>query len=151
VRRESEGAGSWALLVYRLQPADAGRPTKVGTPACAAPFPPFLAFVCRTPATNRLRAVIALQAYDRHSAQTRRANRPDLVQEAQDEISILQNFLPAQLTETELKELVAKIITELNATGQADIGKVMKALLPMTQGRAPGNVVNQMVREMLAG
>jgi uncharacterized protein YqeY len=75
-----------------------------------------------------------------------------LVQEAQDEISILQNFLPAQLTETELKELVAKIIkTELNATGQADIGKVMKALLPMTQGRAPGNVVNQMVREMLAG
>ena len=83
--------------------------------------------------------------------EARRANRPDLVQEAQDEISILQNFLPAQLTETELKELVAKIITELNATGQADIGKVMKALLPMTQGRAPGNVVNQMVREMLAG
>jgi uncharacterized protein YqeY len=62
--------------------------------------------------------------------EARRANRPDLVQEAQDEISI---------------------ITELNATGQADIGKVMKALLPMTQGRAPGNVVNQMVREMLAG
>ncbi len=51
VRGESEGAGSWTGFSRRVR----ARPTEVGTPACAAPFPPFLAFVCRPPTTDRFR------------------------------------------------------------------------------------------------
>jgi uncharacterized protein len=78
-----------------------------------------------------------------------KANRPDLVEENQVEIRILETFLPKQFTEDELRALTQEAITEIGAASPNDMGKVMKILLPKVQGRAPNNMVSQMVRKLL--
>lgn len=79
----------------------------------------------------------------------RKANRPDLIEKSQVEISFLETFLPQQLTEDELTQLVQAAITETGASSPADIGKVMKAVMPKLQGRASGDLVNKTVRKLL--
>lgn len=83
-------------------------------------------------------------------ADAEKANRPDLASASQSEIAVLEKFLPAQLSEAELVELVKNAVTETQAASIADMGKVMKALMPKVQGRAPGDMVNQIVRKVLA-
>lgn len=78
-----------------------------------------------------------------------RANRPDLAADTEAEIKVLQEFLPAQLTPEELQRMAKEVITELGATSPADMGKVIKALMPRVQGRAPGDQVSLAVRQML--
>lgn len=78
-----------------------------------------------------------------------KANRPDLAEKAKTEIAFLETFLPKQLTEEELSSLVNETIAELGATGPADMGKVMKAVMPKVQGRAAGDQVSQAVRKSL--
>ncbi len=78
-----------------------------------------------------------------------KAGRADLIEKNRVEISILETFLPKQLSELELKELVQSTIQEVGATSPADMGKVMKNLLPKIQGRAPNDVVSKVVKEML--
>lgn len=78
-----------------------------------------------------------------------KANRDDLVQQADAEIRFIETFLPRQLTEDELDVLVRETIAEVNASGPGDIGKVMKAVMPKIQGRASGSQVNQAVRKHL--
>ncbi len=78
-----------------------------------------------------------------------KSNRNDLVQENLREIEIISNFLPKQLTTEELKHLVIETIKEENASGIADMGKVMKQLLPKIAGRASGNSASQLVKEIL--
>ena len=75
--------------------------------------------------------------------------REDLVLKEQAELEFLQTFLPAQMNETELKQLVDWAVTESKASSPKDIGQVMKLLLPKVQGRADGKWVNQMVRERI--
>ncbi len=75
--------------------------------------------------------------------------RKDIIQEAEKEISLLQTFLPPQLSEPELRQLVQESIQESNAITSNDIGKVMKVLMPKISGRAPGEYVNKIVREYL--
>lgn len=77
------------------------------------------------------------------------ANRPDLIQETDEELAILEEFLPKQLSDGELTELALAAIQETNATNLADTGKVMKALMPKIQGRASGDRVSQVVRTVL--
>jgi uncharacterized protein len=79
----------------------------------------------------------------------RKANRPDLIEKAQLEISFLETFLPQQLTEDELDVLAREAIAETGAVGPSDTGKVMKAILPKIQGRAPGDQVSKAVRKLL--
>lgn len=78
-----------------------------------------------------------------------KANRPDLAEKAREETSFLETFLPKQLTQDELTELVREAIREVNASTPADMGKVMKVLMPKVQGRAAGDQVSQTVRQLL--
>jgi hypothetical protein len=77
-------------------------------------------------------------------------NRPDLVEKEEAELAILLGFLPAQLTVDEIAELVARVIRETEAQGSKDLGRVMKALAPLTAGRADGKTVSDTVRELLS-
>lgn len=65
------------------------------------------------------------------------------------EIEIISQYLPEQLTEEEIQEIVTQTIHELGASSKADMGKVMSALLPKTKGRADGKLVNQLVQQHL--
>ncbi|PKO18402.1 MAG: aspartyl-tRNA amidotransferase [Chloroflexi bacterium HGW-Chloroflexi-10] len=76
-------------------------------------------------------------------------NRQDLIDEANREIAILNTYVPVGLSETEIRELVKSVIEEIGAKSQADMGKVMKVLLPKIDGQAPGNLVSQIVKEYL--
>jgi len=78
-----------------------------------------------------------------------KANRTDLSNRAIAEISFLETFLPKQMTEEELSNLASETIAEINAVSPADMGKVMKAMMPKVQGRATGDQVNQVVRKLL--
>jgi uncharacterized protein YqeY len=78
-----------------------------------------------------------------------KANRTDLAGDAQDEIEVLNLFLPKGLDPQELRVIVVATIEETGAAAPADMGKVMKALLPKIAGRAPGDQVSALVRELL--
>jgi uncharacterized protein YqeY len=79
----------------------------------------------------------------------RRANRPDLEQASREEIAVLQEFLPKQLTPEELETLARAVIAEVGATSIKEMGQVMKMLLPRLEGRAPGDQASQVVRRLL--
>ncbi len=77
-------------------------------------------------------------------------NRPDLVAKEQAEIQIIQKYLPAQLSETEISALIDSAIKESGATSAKDMGKVMAILKPRVQGRADVGSVSAKVKERLA-
>ncbi|MFH1909026.1 MAG: GatB/YqeY domain-containing protein [Chloroflexota bacterium] len=81
--------------------------------------------------------------------EARNANRPDLVAAAEAEIAVVNAFLPQALSADELKALVEAAIAEAGAASPSDMGKVMKLLVPRIQGRAPGDQVSQLVRQLL--
>lgn len=76
-------------------------------------------------------------------------NRADLAQKEQEEISVIEKFLPKQLSEAELKEAVAAVIAELGATSPADMGKVMGAVSKKLAGQADGKAISAVVKELL--
>ncbi len=78
------------------------------------------------------------------------AGRADLVQALEAEIAVLQAFLPQALSEEELRSLVLAVIAEVGATSLADMGKVMRALMPRVAGRAGGDEVGRVVRSLLS-
>lgn len=77
------------------------------------------------------------------------AGRTDLEAQAQQEIAILEEYLPTALSEEELRTLVEETIAEVGAKGKADLGRVMAALMPKVKGRADGKAVNALVQELL--
>lgn len=79
-----------------------------------------------------------------------KGNRPDLVDNVQREAAILMDYLPPQLSEPEVRALVAAAVTQTGATSAKDMGKVMAALMPQVKGRADGKMVNVIVKEMLS-
>lgn len=82
--------------------------------------------------------------------QFRQGAREDLATKEEAEIKILQEYLPAALSDTEIKALIAAAISEAGATTPKDMGKVMKLVTPKTMGRADGKVVSQLVQQALA-
>ena len=78
-----------------------------------------------------------------------KGNRPDLVENLEREIEILMSYLPKQLNEEEVEEIVSQTIFEVGAQSAKDIGLVMKALMPKVKGRADGRLVNQLVKKHL--
>jgi uncharacterized protein len=78
-----------------------------------------------------------------------RANRADIVAATQAEVKVLEEFLPAAMSADELKTLVEAAIAEVGASVPADMGKVMKVLMPRLAGRAPGDQVSAAVRSIL--
>lgn len=79
----------------------------------------------------------------------KKGNRDDLVQQAEDEIDVLLEYLPKQLTEEELTEIVREVIEAGDYT-MKDMGKIMKDVMPKIQGKADGKMVNEVVRKILA-
>jgi hypothetical protein len=78
-----------------------------------------------------------------------KGGREDLTEKEKRELSILQSYLPSQLTPEELDRLIIDAIKEASAEGVKDIGKVMRILMPRLKGSADGKVVNQRVTELL--
>ncbi len=83
--------------------------------------------------------------------QYRAGKREDLARKEEAEIAILQGYLPAQLSEAELRAKVDEVVARVGAKGPKDMGAVMKALLPEVQGRAEGKAVSDLVKQRLAG
>ena len=81
--------------------------------------------------------------------EARRANRPDIVADTEAEIVVLQAYLPKAMEADELKALVEAAILEADAKSPADMGRVMKLLLPRVAGRAAGDQVSAAVRQLL--
>jgi uncharacterized protein YqeY len=97
--------------------------------------------------------VIALQIKQRRDSveQYQAAQRADLAAIEEDEIRILQVFLPEALSLEELERLVLEAIAETGSQSSKDMGKVMKALMPKVGSRADGKQVNELVRAKLQG
>ena len=78
-----------------------------------------------------------------------KGNRQDLVEEAKSEIEILLEYLPKQLTEDEIAEIVRQIICETGASSAKDMGKVMTVAMAKLKGRADGKLVSSIVKQNL--
>lgn len=81
----------------------------------------------------------------------KKGGREDLVEKTQAEIDVLMPYLPAQLSEEEVRELVKAVVEQTGAATPKDMGKVMGALMPKVKGRADGKLVNTIVRSFLQG
>ncbi len=81
--------------------------------------------------------------------EARKASRADLVADNEAEIKVLEGFLPQAMSREDLQSLAQAAVTETGASTQADMGKVMKALMPKVAGRAAGDQVSAVVKELL--
>ena len=79
-----------------------------------------------------------------------KAGREDLVDKLRTELTYVELYLPKQLSEEELTEIVKETISEIGATSKADMGKVMAALMPKVKGKADGSLVNKLVQQHLS-
>ncbi len=77
------------------------------------------------------------------------ANRPDLVEKNQQEIDVLKHYLPQQLSDEELKQVVEDAIAKSGAKSMKDMGKVMGMVIEQTRGKAEGKRVSTMVKSLL--
>lgn len=80
----------------------------------------------------------------------KKAGRDDLVKKEEQELSILNEYLPEQLTPEELEKIIDTALREAEAEGPKDMGNVMKILMPKVTGRADGKTVSQMVKDKLS-
>jgi uncharacterized protein YqeY len=76
--------------------------------------------------------------------------RQEMADKEKQELTILQAYLPEQMSEEEIRNLVDETVSQTGAAGMQDIGKVMGALMPKVKGKSDGNLVNKIVREKLA-
>ena len=80
----------------------------------------------------------------------RKADRPEALATLEQEIVILMDYLPVQMDEAEVRELVKQAVAEAQAVSPKEMGKVMAILMPKVKGRADGKLVNSLVKEMLS-
>ena len=102
---------------------------------------------------EELLAIIAKEAKQRREsiAEFEKGGRQDLVGREKAELQVLLTYLPEQLSREEIEARARQIIEEVGATGPAQMGEVMRRLMPLMKGRADGKLVSQTVRELLAG
>jgi uncharacterized protein YqeY len=82
-------------------------------------------------------------------SEAKRGGRQDMVASNEEDITILNEFLPQPLTPEALESLAREVITEVGAKSMADMGKVMKIFVPRLEGRATGNEASDIVRKLL--
>lgn len=87
----------------------------------------------------------------REAADAYRDTRPELAVKEEQELAILQEFLPAQMDEAEIKAIIEAAVQEAGASSPRDMGAVMKLVTPKTTGRADGKLVSELVKTRLAG
>jgi uncharacterized protein YqeY len=107
----------------------------------------------RSPLSNdEYEAIVRRQVKMRREAAVEydRGNRPEQADQERLELAILEEYLPAQLDEATLRQLVAQAVDETGATSLREMGKVMSHAMQAAQGRADGNQVNQMARQILS-
>lgn len=92
---------------------------------------------------ERKKRVEAIEAY-------RDAGREAQAEAEEAELDVIEEFMPEQLSEDELDEIVDDVIAEVGATSLRDLGRVMADVMPRVSGRADGSLVSQIVREKLA-
>jgi uncharacterized protein len=92
---------------------------------------------------ERKRRIEAAEAF-------RGGGREEQAQGEEAELAVLEEFMPAPLSEEELEEIIDDAIAEVGATSIRDLGRVMADVMPQVSGRADGSVVSQLVREKLA-
>jgi uncharacterized protein len=92
---------------------------------------------------ERKRRVEAAEAF-------RAGGREEQAASEERELAVLEEFMPSQLSEEEIEEIVDDAIAEVGATSMAQLGRVMADVMPQVAGRADGSVVSQIVREKLA-
>jgi uncharacterized protein YqeY len=92
---------------------------------------------------ERKKRVEAIEAY-------RAAGREAQAEAEEAELDVIEEFMPEQLTEDEIDEIVDDVIAEVGATSLRDLGRVMADVMPRVSGRADGSLVSQVVREKLA-
>ena len=80
----------------------------------------------------------------------RQQNREDLAKKEEEEIEVIEKFLPMQMSTEELSEVIGKIIGELGASSPADLGKVMGAASKQLAGKADGKAISAAVKELLS-
>lgn len=80
----------------------------------------------------------------------RRGNRQDMVDREEKELEYLTGYLPSQLSEDEIRREITRAIAEVEARGPKDFGRVMKILMPRTQGRADNRTVSELTRYTLS-
>src|SRR4051812_1995146 len=80
----------------------------------------------------------------------RSAGRDEQAEAEEQELSVLEEFMPEPLAEEDLEEIVDDGIAEVGATSMRDFGRVMADVMPQVSGRADGSAVSQLVREKLA-
>ena len=82
--------------------------------------------------------------------QFEKGGRADLVEKEEAELKVIREFMPAQMPEEALDEIIAEAIRETGAAGVRDIGKVMKVLMPKVAGKADGKTVGDKVKRVLS-
>ena len=102
---------------------------------------------------GELLAIIAKEAKQRREsiAQFEKGGRQDLVDREKAELQILVAYLPEQLSREEIEAQARQIIEEVGAASPAQMGQVMRQLMPLMQGKADGKLVSQVVKELLTG
>ena len=80
----------------------------------------------------------------------RQGNRQDLIAQEEEQLAVLQEYLPEQLSRDAIQEVVEQVVSELGATGPAQMGPVMREVMARLKGRADGRLTNEIVREVLA-
>jgi len=81
----------------------------------------------------------------------KRAGRNDLAQQEEEELRFLLSFLPQQLSTAEIRRELKQIISEIQAVGPGDLGRLMKTAMPRMAGRADGKTINVLAKELLSG
>lgn len=79
-----------------------------------------------------------------------KGNRNDLIEQSKQEIKILEKYLPEQLTEEEITDIINSVFSKVNPTSSSDMGKIMGALTPLVKGKADMGIVSKIVKEKLS-
>jgi hypothetical protein len=105
----------------------------------------------RQPGETEIYQMISSLVNQRRDAadQYRQGGRADLAAKEEDEIRILGDFMPEQLTSEELERMVGQAVAEAGASSRKDMGRVMKILMPKVAGRADGKIINELVQRLL--
>ena len=97
-------------------------------------------------------AVLSSAAKKRRESieQFKQGNRDDLAEKEQAELAVIEQYLPAQMGEDEIRQIVADAIEETGADSPQKMGLVMKVVMPKVKGKADGKLVNRLVAQLLA-
>ena len=78
-----------------------------------------------------------------------KGNRQDLIEATTNEIKILEEYMPEQMTEEEISKVIDEVFAKVNPVGPSDMGKIMGTISPLVRGKADMGLVNKMIKEKL--